>query len=81
MTAWPPTKNTLIAVVAIGMSLFHLYTGAFGLFDVPVQVGVHLAVAMTLILLVKPTPAPFSGAAGNAIGVAYDGLAFNSSTT
>jgi len=74
MTAWPPTKNMLIAVVAVGMSLFHLYTGAFGLFDVPVQVGVHLAFAMTLILLVKPTPAPFSGAAGNAIAVAYDVL-------
>src|SRR5690348_8026092 len=74
MRAWRPSKNTLIAAVAVAMSLFHLYTGAFGLFDVPIQSGVHLAFAMTLILLVKPTPPPFAGIGGRALALTYDGL-------
>jgi TRAP transporter 4TM/12TM fusion protein len=72
MTAWRPTKSTLISAIAVAMALFHLYTGAFGLFDVPVQSCVHLAFAMALILLVKPTAAPFAGTAGRIIAVAYD---------
>jgi TRAP transporter 4TM/12TM fusion protein len=72
MIAWPPSKTTLITVIAVAMSLFHLYTGAFGLFDVPVQSGVHLAFAMALILLVKPTPPLFAGAAGRAAAIGYD---------
>jgi TRAP transporter 4TM/12TM fusion protein len=54
------------------MSLFHLYTGAFGLFDVPVQNGVHLAFAMALILLTRPTPAPMDGVLGRVLAVSYD---------
>jgi TRAP transporter 4TM/12TM fusion protein len=74
MTAWRPNKNTLIAAIAIAMSLFHLYTGAFGMFDVPVQAGVHLAFAMALILLIKPTPPLFAGPAGHAAALTYDAV-------
>jgi TRAP transporter 4TM/12TM fusion protein len=50
-------KRRLISVIAIAMSLFHLYTGMFGVFEVAIQTGVHLTFAMALILLVRPTPA------------------------
>ena len=50
-------KSRLISVIAVAMSLFHLYTGLFGVFEVAVQTGVHLIFAMALILLVRPTPA------------------------
>jgi TRAP transporter 4TM/12TM fusion protein len=69
-----PGRKDLIAVIAIAMSVFHLYTGAFGLYDVPIQNGVHLAFAMALILLLRPTPAPMAGALGRTIAISYDVL-------
>ncbi len=50
-------KSRLVSVIAVAMSLFHVYTGVFGVFEVAVQTGVHLIFAMALILLVRPTPA------------------------
>ena len=73
MTSWRPTKGFAISLIAIAMSLFHLYTGAFGMFDVPVQSGIHLAFAMALILLIRPTP-PFPGVGGRALALAYDAV-------
>jgi TRAP transporter 4TM/12TM fusion protein len=67
-----PGKGALVSVIAVAMSLFHLYTGAFGLYDVPVQTGVHLAFAMALILLLRPTAPPRPGLLGQAIAIGYD---------
>jgi TRAP transporter 4TM/12TM fusion protein len=67
-----PGKGALVSAIAVAMSLFHLYTGAFGLYDVPVQTGVHLAFAMALILLLRPMAAPLPGPAGRAIAIGYD---------
>lgn len=44
----------LTSVVAITMSIFHIYTSAFGLLDFITQRGVHLAFAVTLMVLTKP---------------------------
>ncbi len=48
-------------LVAIGMTLFHLYTGFFGLFDFVTQRGVHLGFALTLVLLTQPLYKHFFG--------------------
>jgi TRAP transporter 4TM/12TM fusion protein len=69
---WFSNRKMLITLIAISMSLFHLYTGVFGLFDVPVQSGVHLAFAMSLILLLRPTSPPYPGRLGRGIAIAYD---------
>jgi TRAP transporter 4TM/12TM fusion protein len=50
-------KRRLISAIAIAMSVFHIYTGVFGTFEVAIQTGVHLTFAMALILLVRPTEA------------------------
>jgi len=44
----------MASIVAFLMTAFHIYTGFFGLFDYSVQRGVHLAFALTLILLTQP---------------------------
>jgi TRAP transporter 4TM/12TM fusion protein len=65
-------RRGLITVLCIGFALFHLYTGMFGVFTIPVQTGVHLAFILALILLVRPSAPPFAGAAGRVIAFAYD---------
>jgi len=57
-------KSRLISVIAVAMSLFHLYTGLFGVFEVAVQTGVHLIFAMALILLVADTRLRFPSVQG-----------------
>lgn len=54
------------------MASFHLYTGAFGVYGVAIQTGVHLAFAMALILLGTPTPPFIKGPAGRPLALAYD---------
>jgi len=44
----------IAGVCAILMTLFHVYTGLFGLLDSISQRGIHLAFAVTMALLVKP---------------------------
>lgn len=44
----------IASIVAICMTLFHIYTGFHGLFDYVVQRGVHLGFALTLVLLTQP---------------------------
>lgn len=48
MAAWA------VSGLAIAMSLFHLYTGGMGSFTAPIQRGVHLSFAMSLIFLLTP---------------------------
>lgn len=67
-------KRRLISAIAIAMSVFHIYTGVFGTFEVAIQTGVHLTFAMALILLVRPTE-PFAflpGKAGLLAARAFD---------
>ena len=44
----------IATIVAFCMTLFHIYTGFFGLFDFVTQRGIHLAFTATLILLTQP---------------------------
>ena len=45
----------IISVLAIGMSIFHFYTGGFGLLLALKQRAVHLAFTLTLTFLLYPT--------------------------
>lgn len=51
-------KNTLAgrisAILAFFMAVFHIYTGFFGLFDFVTQRGVHMAFALTILILNMP---------------------------
>ena len=42
------------AVFALLMSVFHIYTGFFGLFEYVTQRGVHLAFGLTILILTMP---------------------------
>ena len=44
----------IAAVVAFCMTSFHIFTGFHGLYDYVTQRGIHLAFALTLILLTQP---------------------------
>jgi TRAP transporter 4TM/12TM fusion protein len=72
MTGTASAKGYIVRAVAVAMAAFHLYTGAFGMFDTPIQIGVHLAFAMALILLLCPTKPPLPGAFGRALALGYD---------
>lgn len=65
-------KSLAIGAIAVAMTAFHLYTGVFGMFDTPIQTGVHIAFAMALILLLNPTRPRWPGAAGRALALGYD---------
>ena len=41
----------VVAVIAVGLAGFHLYTGAFGVFTALIQRSLHLSFMMTLIFL------------------------------
>lgn len=51
-------KNTLAGrisvILAFFMAVFHIYTGFFGLFDFVTQRGVHMAFALTILILNMP---------------------------
>lgn len=67
-------KRRLITCIAVAMSLFHLYTGVYGVFEVAIQTGVHLTFAMLLILLLRPTPVStrLSPALGRVVATGFD---------
>ena len=44
----------LAGIFALCMSLFHIYTGFFGLFEYVTQRGVHLAFGLTILILTMP---------------------------
>src|SRR4030042_4961322 len=48
---------TLLTIVAISMSLFHLYTAGYMVFTAMVQRSIHLCFALTLIFLLYPAMA------------------------
>jgi len=45
----------LILVIGVGISLFHLYTGGFGVVEAYMQRTIHLMALMTLAFLIFPT--------------------------
>ncbi len=45
----------LVVVIGVGISLFHLYTGAFGIVEAYMQRTIHLMSLMTLAFLLFPT--------------------------
>ncbi|MBN1106846.1 MAG: TRAP transporter permease [Deltaproteobacteria bacterium] len=47
--------KALVAIIGIGISSFHLYTGGFGVFDAFLQRTVHLMTLMSLAFLLFPT--------------------------
>jgi TRAP transporter 4TM/12TM fusion protein len=64
------SKSTIRGKIAIGaaflMCLFHLYTGLFGLWDQISQRGIHMAFAITLLILTQPLSKKlFNGRFGN----------------
>ncbi len=40
-----------VTVIAVGMSMFHLYTGGMGVFTALIQRSVHLSLVMVLVFL------------------------------
>ena len=48
------------ALLAIGISLFHLYTGAFGIFEAYMMRSVHLMTLLTLAFLFYPASKKWS---------------------
>lgn len=44
----------LVTILAVSMSLFHLYTSGFGLMQSIIQASVHLAFVLTLVFLLYP---------------------------
>jgi len=49
-------KDETVRIIAVAMSSYHLYTGAFGVLDAVVQRTAHLGFAAALILLLYPSP-------------------------
>lgn len=47
--------KVLVAVIGIGISIFQLYTGAFGVFDAFKQRTIHVMALTALSFLIKPT--------------------------
>lgn len=47
--------KALVAFIAISFSLFHIYTGLFGVFDAHIQRAIHLSFAMALVFLLYPS--------------------------
>ncbi|SES77945.1 TRAP transporter, 4TM/12TM fusion protein [Salinibacillus kushneri] len=48
--------STVISIVAIAMSIFHLYTGLFGVFESILQRSAHLGFALVLVFAIyRPT--------------------------
>ena len=45
----------LIFIIGVGISLFHLYTGGFGVVEAYMQRTIHLMALMTLGFLIFPT--------------------------
>lgn len=49
------SRRNLIAFLGIVLSLFHIYTTAFGLLDFITQRGIHLSLGLAVLILMKPT--------------------------
>jgi TRAP transporter 4TM/12TM fusion protein len=70
-TVDPGTKilKVIIGGIGVGISLFHLYTGAFGTLEAYSQRFVHLLTLMTLAFLIYPASKKWSPAKNNLVSV------------
>ncbi len=57
-------KAHAIRIIGIAMSVFHVYTALFGLFESILQSGIHLIFALVLTLMIYAHPRIGGGAAG-----------------
>ena len=64
-------RRPTVRFVAVAMSLFHLYTASFGLFDAVLQRSIHLGLALTLLLLIYAHPRFVGGRAGTILQWAF----------
>lgn len=48
-------KTIIITVVGVAMSIFHIFTGQFGVYSAMIQRPVHLAFAFVIIFLLHPS--------------------------
>lgn len=71
---YPEIRRHIVMVLAVAMSVFHLYTGAFGIYEIPIQTAIHLGLAMALILLLRPSASVKARGVRRYIGIAYDVL-------
>lgn len=71
---YPEIRRHAVMVLAVAMSVFHLYTGAFGIYEIPIQTAIHLGLAMALILLLRPSASAAATGARRFVGIAYDVL-------
>lgn len=71
---YPEIRRHAVMVLAVALSVFHLYTGAFGIYEIPIQTAVHLGLAMALILLLRPSASATATGARRFVGIAYDVL-------
>lgn len=55
LNSWDGLLRTTVGVLAISLSLFHLWTGAFGILESYMQRTLHLMTLMTITFLMFPT--------------------------
>ena len=66
----------IVAVIGIGISLFHLYTGGFGVVEAYMQRTIHLMSLMTLAYLTFPTHKKWSPSRNAVIDVPLADIMF-----
>lgn len=69
-------KSRTVRVIAVAMSLFHLYTAAFGVLDAFLQRGIHLTFAVVLAMFIYAHPRLGHGRAGRALTWAFGIVVF-----
>lgn len=61
--------RAVVGVLAVSLSLFHLYTGAFGVFEAYMQRTIHLMTLMVITFLLYPTSKKWSRRASAVIDI------------
>lgn len=69
-----PLVGRVTRVVGVAMSLFHVYTAAFGVLDAVLQRGIHLAFAVVLTLLAFAHPRFGAGRLGTVLTWGFGAL-------
>ncbi len=69
-------RSRAVRLVAVAMSLFHLYTAAFGVLDAVLQRGIHLTFAVVLTMFTFAHPRLGRGRVGTALTWAFGAVVF-----
>ena len=70
-----PVAKPIIGCIAVALSLFHLYAGAFGVFETMMQRSVHILTLLALAFLVLPASKRLSPKVVYPLDIALAGLA------